>query len=58
MVTKYVRVLEERDINAKTGEIWAIQDVPATWRTRVETKVLSDGYVFDTDGTAKKPEEI
>lgn len=51
MVKKYVRVLEERDINAKTGEIWKIDDVPATWRARVEAQILADGYIIADDGT-------
>lgn len=51
MVKKYVRVLEERDINAKTGEVWKIDDVPATWRARVEIRIDTDGYMIDEDGT-------
>lgn len=51
MVKKYVRVLEERDINAKTGEIWKIDDVPTTWRARVEAQILADGYIITDDGT-------
>ena len=51
MVKKYVRVLEERDINAKTGEIWKINDVPATWRTGVLAQIEADGYIVDEDGT-------
>lgn len=52
MVAKYSRLLEEREINYNTGEIWAIQDVPKTWRKKTETKVIADGYYFDEDGTA------
>ena len=52
MVKKYARVLESREINSMTGEVWAIQDVPNTWRSKTEAKVLSDGYVFLEDGTA------
>lgn len=52
MVNKYARHLEERDINTKTGEVWAIQDVPNTWRSKTEAKVIADGYYFDEDGTA------
>ena len=55
MVNKYVRVLEEREINAKTGEVWSLFNVPNTWKSRVEVKVLQDGYVFLEDGTAVKP---
>ena len=52
MVQKYSRLLEERDINYNTGEIWSINDVPKTWRKKTEAKVISDGYHFDEDGTA------
>ena len=52
MVKKYVRVLEQRDINVKTDEVWKLDDVPATWRNRVEAQVIADGYYFDEDGTA------
>lgn len=51
MVNKYARLLEERIINDKTGSVWAIQDVPRTWRSKTEEKVLHDGYEFDEDGT-------
>lgn len=54
MVKKYVKVLEQREINAQTGSIWAIQDVPERWRSETQTKVISDGYHFDEDGTAVK----
>ena len=57
MVAKYSRLLEERIINDKTGEVWAIQDVPKTWRQKTQVKVESDGYYFDEDGTAW-PNEI
>ena len=52
MVQKYSRLLEERDINYKTGNVWAIQDVPKTWRSKTEEKVIEDGYYFAEDGTA------
>lgn len=52
MVKKYARVLETREINTMTGSVWAIQDVPNTWRSKTEAKVLADGYVFLEDGTA------
>lgn len=52
MELKYSRLLEERDINDKTGEIWAIQDVGKTWRKKTEKKVIADGYHFLEDGTA------
>ena len=57
MVNKYARLLEERIVNDKTGTVWAIQDVPRTWRSKTETKVLNDGYVFDEDGTVIPKEE-
>lgn len=51
MVNKYVRVLEAREINPNTGEIWTINDVPTLWRTKVEKKILDDGYYIQEDGT-------
>lgn len=58
MVNKYARLLEERIMNDKTGSVWAIQDVPKTWRGKTEAKVITDGYVFLEDGTAvPAPEE-
>ena len=57
MVNKYARLLEQRIINDKTGDIWAIQDVPKTWRQKTQTKVENDGYYFDEDGTAWPEEE-
>lgn len=55
MVKKYVKALEEHEINSKTGEIWVISDVPNLWKTKVTTQVLADGYVFDEDGHAVRP---
>lgn len=52
MVAKYSRLLEERDINYNTNEIWKLQDVPKTWRSKTEAKVIADGYYFAEDGTA------
>lgn len=52
MVKKYARLLEERIINNKTESVWAIQDVPNTWRAKTEQKVIDDKYYFDEDGTA------
>ncbi len=52
MVNKYSRVLETREINERTGNVWSIYDVPNTWRTKTQTKVISDGYFFGNDGTA------
>lgn len=51
MVQKYSRLLEEREINYNTMEIWAIQDVPKTWRKKTEQKVIADGFHFEEDGT-------
>lgn len=51
MVKKYVRVLETREINSMTGEVWSINDVPNTWRSRVRAQIIADGYTFDEDGT-------
>ncbi len=56
MVNKYSRHLEGRDLNPKTGKIWAIQDVPNTWKAQTEKKVIADGYYFAEDGTAYKNE--
>ena len=57
MVSKYTRLLEERIVNDKTGYVWRITDVPRSWRSQTEQKVLSDGYTFDDDGTAIKGEK-
>lgn len=58
MVKKYAHVLEERQINDMTGEIWKITDVPKTWRKKTQNKVIEDGYVILDDGTVDKaPEE-
>lgn len=52
MIKKYARLLEQRIINDKTDNIWAIQDVPNTWREGTKQKVIDDKYYFDEDGTA------
>ena len=52
MVAKYASHWEERDINVNTNKVWAIQDVPRTWRSKTEVKVIEDGYYFAEDGTA------
>lgn len=52
MINKYARLLEQRAINEKTGNVWSINDVPSIWRDQTEQRVISDGYVFDEDGTA------
>ena len=56
MVNKYARLLEQRQINNNTGEVWALDDVPNTWKARTKTKVEGDGYEFGEDGTAHKVE--
>lgn len=55
MVKKYAKALEEHEINAKTGEVWVIADVPNLWRAKTATQVVADGYVFDTEGHAVRP---
>lgn len=57
MVNKYARVLEAREINVNTGEVWSIYDVPNTWRKKTEAKVISDGFYFAEDGTAYPKED-
>lgn len=57
MVAKYSRLLEERDINYNTNEIWKLSDVPKTWRAKTKTKVENDGYYFAEDGTAYPVED-
>lgn len=57
MIAKYVRVLEEREINSNTGEIWTINDVPKTWRAKTEKKIIEDGYEILDDGTVSKVTE-
>jgi len=52
MVAKYSRLLKERAIYDKTGEVWSINDVPKTWRAKTEAQVIADGYYFAEDGTA------
>ena len=51
MVRKYVRVIENREINSMTDKVWSIHDVPNTWKSRVQAQVIADGYTFDEDGT-------
>ena len=57
MVNKYARVLEEQDINSRTGDIWKIDDVPNLWNKKVRIKVEADGYIFDENGYAVKVED-
>ena len=54
MVNKYAHVLEERQINDRTGEIWTINDVPKTWRKKTQDKIEADGYLILEDGTVEK----
>lgn len=54
MVKKYTRLIEERELNTKTGDIWSINDVGKTWNAKTRAAVLADGYVFLDDGTAVK----
>lgn len=58
MVAKYVRVLEEREVNSNTDEVWTIYDVPKTWRAKTEKQILADGYEILKDGTVVKIEEV
>lgn len=57
MVKKYARVLENREINSMTGEVWSINDVPNTWKNKTRSKVEADGYYFDEDGTVIPKED-
>ena len=57
MVNKYSRLLEEREIYYKTEEVWKLSDVPRTWRSKTEAKVIADGYYFAEDGTAYPVDE-
>lgn len=57
MVKKYAHVLEERQINDMTGEIWTINDVPKTWRKKTQDKVIADGFIILEDGTVEKAPE-
>ncbi len=57
MVKKYAHVLEERQINDMTGEIWKITDVPKTWRKKTQDKVEADGFIILEDGTVEKAPE-
>ena len=57
MVNKYAKHLENRDTNVNTGSVWSLFDVPYTWRSKTEAKVIKDGYHFAEDGTAY-PNEV
>lgn len=54
MVKKYAKALENREINAATGEIWNIADVPDIWRGKVEAKIEEDKFYIAEDGTVYK----
>ena len=56
MVKKYVKALEEREINSRTGEIWKVDDVPNLWKAKVIKQIEDDGYVIKEDGTVEKNE--
>lgn len=51
MVKKYVKALENREINSSTGSIWTINDVPTLWKAKVEAQIDADGYIIEEDGT-------
>lgn len=52
MVTKYKRLLIQRETNVATGETWSIFAVPNTWRARTKAAVEAAGYTWNEDGTA------
>lgn len=54
MISHYAKLLEDRATNELTGNVWTIGDVDLTWRDKVYTRIYSDGYYFDEDGTAYK----
>ena len=54
MISHYAKLLEDRATNDLTGNVWAIGDVDLTWRDKVYTRIYSDGYYLDEDGTAYK----
>lgn len=54
MISHYAKLLEDRETNDLTGNVWTIGDVDLTWRDKVYTRIYSDGYYFDEDGTAYK----
>ena len=51
MKTKYVRHLENRDVNPSTNEIWTVNDVPKLWQDKVIAQIDADGYIIEEDGT-------
>lgn len=56
MVKKYVKALEERQINPLTDEIWTVNDVPNLWKIKVLKQIEKDGYIVLDDGTVGRPE--
>jgi hypothetical protein len=45
MVAIYVRKITNGEINPKTGEAWAINDVPMLWREKVRKELESQAQV-------------
>jgi hypothetical protein len=39
MVAFYVEKINGKEINAKTGETWKINDVPKLWKTKVQAEL-------------------
>lgn len=56
MKKKYVKALENREINSRTDEIWKIDDVPSIWKAQVIAQIETDGYEILDDGTVDKTE--
>ena len=43
MVKIYVRKIREKAVNPKTGEAWAVEDVPEKWRAAVAKELEKYG---------------
>lgn len=54
MKKKYVKALENREINSRTEEIWTVDDVPNIWKNQVLSQIAADGYIVLEDGTVEK----
>ena len=54
MKKKYVKALENREINSRTDEIWTVNDVPNIWKNQVLNQIAADGYIVLEDGTVEK----
>lgn len=54
MKKKYVKALENREINSRTEEIWTVNDVPNIWKNQVLSQIAADGYIVLEDGTVEK----